>query len=98
MKKTTSLVIDLSFSSFNTSIMAMMESFEIDFFHMQKAGHWRVSMEEKAKNELTKFLNDLNIPNKVDGFQTGWYFVHFQLDAQIYMQPNHHIELRASKN
>ena len=90
-KKTTKLIIDLSSSAQHESIYADMESFEINFFRMCKPNQFTVRIEDDSiRAEFIKYLEDKKIIHDIGDH----CFITIHLQSQIFVKPNHHIELR----
>ncbi len=91
-KNTTSLVIDLS--DLDSGLYANMESFPIDFYRCINNIH-EVSVGNQNRALLLDFLTFNNIPFKESTrANLNWSFVEIFVKSDVYLSPNHHIELR----
>jgi len=97
VKEETSLLINLSWSSHNAEINSLIGKFDItDYHYCNKTKQHRISVLNQTKStEILTFLSSNKIPATATQHTETLIFIYFDLMADIYMQPNHHIELRA---
>jgi|688.fasta_scaffold243883_4 hypothetical protein len=89
---TTSLVIDLS--DLDNKIHANMKSFPITFYRSNDNTH-TISIERKNISSLLSYLtlNNISFKETVRG-DTTLSFVEIFVKSDVFLAPNHHIELR----
>lgn len=92
----TNLILDFSWSSFNTSIMACTFSCPIEHFNYSRDGKARLHLKKSDAEKISEFLlTTADIKTRTDNtIMESSIFLYFQLDAEIFVTPNHHIEMR----
>jgi len=95
--KTTNLVIDLTWSENldeGPGGMAIQEVFPITFYRLSSSmdsGQHTISSDNVES--IIEFLTEYKIPHKYDGER----FLRMDMEADIFLFPCHHIELRVRK-
>jgi hypothetical protein len=97
VQPTTKVIMEmvLNLSDLDTDLYANMESFPMTFYRFTDNVH-EVSVSNKTGVSLSKFLTINKIPFKKTSrgsyIKESWFEIY--VNSDIFLEPNHHIELR----
>lgn len=90
---TVNLIINQTWTEENDTANAIMFDFRISHF-LAEGNKYRVSVDKDIKETVKLLLKTNGIECREDNYETKNTFLNFELKADIFVSPCHHIELR----